>query len=893
MKSRSLYGTLFCMAAMMATVSCSKSEMPEQVQAQTPAPAETGLTRVCITAGIEQHSGSVTKTALSPSNSVVWSEGDSFALVSEKEDLPILDYAALQAMEVGATRDIILVNPSNNGCFVGYNGSSETLSQETLPSLSNAGTAITAEQAESNLSAIRGMAANLVSSQTFVLVVEKVSETAVTIRSREYGAGIHVTGTAQNDTPSWDSAPSELTFADASSNGGTSNTVTGRPEQLWLMSGSSYLRGGGASQGLHMYGSSNGWTNWLMFDISGSAVPEFALQSGAGQDSAVFSGELPSDFANKTYIAVYPFCNSASLNGMTVSFPIYQNQTYAAGSIGQNANPSVGIFDPDTKSASFRNVCGVLRLYIKGTARVLSITVADNDPSARLWGTASVSLESSVPVTTLSGGGNSVILNCGGVQLDPDSATPFYIVVPAGSFASGFTATVRTLDGNVVFGTSKNNAIRRSVIKEMPENTLGEASPVDIEEYTILNPLMQEYMSNASYSYLGSQESYFTRNSNEFWNRTRATMSSYSPDEPLGVTVNLGRVGQSSVRLQLALDEDFVNVRRDTVLNHGEAEFELVNLIPGRTYSYRVFSGTSTDGDLLASGGFRVNGQLRPIRIDGGWNCRDLGGWTGLGGHKVQYEKLYRGGSLTSITDKARSELQTVGIRAELDFRGLYFGSGNYEGLWATNGSVHDHAIGYTPIYGADWIHIMSDYEQNLPLTHSVQVSQLAWVIKELRDGKPVYFHCKSGADRTGEFAFTVESILGLAEGDIVKDYELTSFSTEPNNSNLRDIKSGGFFGPFYQAVQSMTTSASDVTFNSIRDRSYYYLNRYFVDNPVHAGDSRIGLNASDIDWFVAEMLGISESEAASYRPAWARDDYTWSLDDLVGASHPSKCSSH
>lgn len=42
----------------------------------------------------------------------------------------------------------------------------------------------------------------------------------------------------------------------------------------------------------------------------------------------------------------------------------------------------------------------------------------------------------------------------------------------------------------------------------------------------------------------------------------------------------------------------------------------------------------------------------------------------------------------------------------------------------------------------------------------------------------PVYFHCNAGADRTGTLAFLIEAVLGVSEEDVVKDYEITSFSS-------------------------------------------------------------------------------------------------------------------
>lgn len=53
-----------------------------------------------------------------------------------------------------------------------------------------------------------------------------------------------------------------------------------------------------------------------------------------------------------------------------------------------------------------------------------------------------------------------------------------------------------------------------------------------------------------------------------------------------------------------------------------------------------------------------------------------------------------------------------------------------------------------------------------------------------LRDDKPVYFHCAIGRDRTGTFAALVLGLLGVSEGDISKDYELTYFAPDGISTN-------------------------------------------------------------------------------------------------------------
>ncbi|MDT3365797.1 MAG: tyrosine-protein phosphatase [Bacteroidota bacterium] len=44
-------------------------------------------------------------------------------------------------------------------------------------------------------------------------------------------------------------------------------------------------------------------------------------------------------------------------------------------------------------------------------------------------------------------------------------------------------------------------------------------------------------------------------------------------------------------------------------------------------------------------------------------------------------------------------------------------------------------------------------------------------------NGKPVYFHCAAGRDRTATLAVLLLGALGVSESDMAKDYELTYFT--------------------------------------------------------------------------------------------------------------------
>lgn len=84
------------------------------------------------------------------------------------------------------------------------------------------------------------------------------------------------------------------------------------------------------------------------------------------------------------------------------------------------------------KNLSFKNVLGGLKLQLKGTVKIASITVTGNNNEI-LYGAATVTAQNgNTPTIALSdASAKTVKLNCGsGVQLNTTTATAFIIALP-------------------------------------------------------------------------------------------------------------------------------------------------------------------------------------------------------------------------------------------------------------------------------------------------------------------------------------------------------------------------------------------------------------------------------------------------------------------------------
>ena len=110
-----------------------------------------------------------------------------------------------------------------------------------------------------------------------------------------------------------------------------------------------------------------------------------------------------------------------------------------------------------------------------------------------------------------------------------------------------------------------------------------------------------------------------------------------------------------------------------------------------------------------------------------------------------------------------------------------------------------------------------------------------------VKNNKPVYYHCSLGRDRTGTLSMLLLGVLGVDEGDISKEYELTQF-----------------------APYEWATSGGETT-KMTRRADYKGAANFIWNNFVGEGESfakgvekylvSIGVEQSTIDEFRDEML--------------------------------------
>lgn len=216
-------------------------------------------------------------------------------------------------------------------------------------------------------------------------------------------------------------------------------------------------------------------------------------------------------------------------------------------------------------------------------------------------------------------------------------------------------------------------------------------------------------------------------------------------------------------------NKDMSNAKSSNI-NDGTNICYIANTVPGTMYYFQ----TMANGTILTKGKFYVSGKIRMIYAPSVSNIRDFGGREVQNGMVVKYGQIYRGGELNGVHKVDPVDITTLmnlGVKAEIDLR-----------LNADHdGSEEVGTCGFPKFTKDDFLFIgVNDYKPEHLYNSDAKRhfrAEFDFILKHLRQGKPVYFHCKWGADRAGMLSFLLEGLLGFSEDQLCKSYEMTSFS--------------------------------------------------------------------------------------------------------------------
>lgn len=196
--------------------------------------------------------------------------------------------------------------------------------------------------------------------------------------------------------------------------------------------------------------------------------------------------------------------------------------------------------------------------------------------------------------------------------------------------------------------------------------------------------------------------------------------------------------------------------------DESENSVSLYNLYKATTYYVKVLANLK-DGTVKCTESTFKTTDLGPrvMHLDGSYNIRDLGGYMTASGVRTKQGVIYRSGQFnnygaydSTITTYGLHAVKDLGLKTELDFRG-----------WQTS-AIPNTTYKHIPVAGYD-----------LASANPQKYIQQTFAFLADESNYPVIFHCQGGADRTGTIAYLYNALLGVDEGDLIRDYEFTSFS--------------------------------------------------------------------------------------------------------------------
>ena len=263
--------------------------------------------------------------------------------------------------------------------------------------------------------------------------------------------------------------------------------------------------------------------------------------------------------------------------------------------------------------------------------------------------------------------------------------------------------------------------------------------------------------------------------------------------------------------ISYASNPEFHNAK---TIKTSDTKAYIKNLFVNEKYYVKV----SADGKSSQTINFTTGDYPRWIDARPMFNVRDMGGYMTSSGQRIRQGLIYRGGEITpAVGWKANSWSSYTG-----DVGGRYTGSdGKMVDQHITSQTDESKEVfrNVMGMVGGLEIDLRSSGERNgYTKCGFAENNDISYMLKEINsydspmrdakkrelikdvfeafaqaDQRPVYFHCYGGADRTGVVGFMLGAVLGMSYTDLVIDFELTSYSSNPSRNYRSHLRSGPY----------------------------------------------------------------------------------------------------
>ena len=590
-----------------------------------------------------------------------------------------------------------------------------------------------------------------------------------------------------------------------------------------------------------------------LFLGNGTSV-EASVDASTSPKTIVFSTSQA--LADGTEVrAYYPYvANNTNASAAKVSFP----ETQTGGS--HASMPMAGIpfkIDGNGKKGvvHFVNLGAVIDFKVYAALHretVQSITLAVTGGTHAVSGEARLDLtgvvagkESSLELDWGQGSPNSSVALTQSQAIAVTKAAESghqYMVVAPGTYSGNITVVTDMATYTLPFEnlTFTRNAVQRVTVNLEGENVVREGPVFSLENDKVAAYL--DAVDRNPYSPDDRSVSYMRTNGYYQGNTDKNNRLDWPKPVPISWTNPSSGNGAKVVYVyndaQMTDLELSVEVSSTTATS-----VDIYNLIPGRTYYYKVTLGDQP----YTIGSFQTTGRRRMMKVGDspygrGYanNCRDFGGQHAMDGKTIKYGKMFRGSNMDLTTDKQKEFLLNyMKVALDVDLRSY---NTQYGGKGSGGGYLHD-ALNL----GDNHLNLLYNSWEELTDSTSMHTT-LTRILGTVAEGKVPYIHCMVGADRTGYVCMLLEAILGVTQGWCDVDYELTSFSGAADDGTPR-IRYYGENYYYFTYTNGWTSSVRGVD----------YINNFqgdtFQDRAIYYVTTKLGITEEEISAFQNNML--------------------------------------
>ena len=229
-----------------------------------------------------------------------------------------------------------------------------------------------------------------------------------------------------------------------------------------------------------------------------------------------------------------------------------------------------------------------------------------------------------------------------------------------------------------------------------------------------------------------------------------------------------------------------------------------------------------------------VYNSKRLVKLEGGSNFRDLGGYPTQNGHHVKWGRIYRSADVGKLTDADLKTIEDRNVTVVCDLRGPDEYKQSPDRLPAgvtrielpAGSETTPTVVDYTKMNGDSLMRVFYGKIDHFKAKYKPMFDQLL----ALESDDALMFHCTAGKDRTGVGAALILSALGVDEDLIMKDYAATDVYWKPGREKIvAQMKQAGMSEEMLKPMMVANPAYLEKTFVAI-DAEYGSMDKFLAE---------------------------------------------------------------